>query len=352
MQRPSDAQPAAAQASLAGYIEEQPWATDMAFTAAAELRTSGWLSRTEAGLALVGSGSSYNALLASRPGLSRASAGPVSVHGAEDFLREFAGTPREQKLIVLSQSGNSRTSVAAARAVVAAGGECLAITMNPAAEIGTTGAHLLVLPIGPESIGPKTKGFTASLAALAGLSGARPAPAGWLAPLIASSRLAAEALVPALDDVDWIMVCGRGAQYGIALEASLKIAEIAGIPSAAFPWEEALHGRLHGLTGRSLALFIATTAEDVEDAEIVAAAMHRRGVAVRVINLTGRAGSVDAWLAPAPPTDWATVAAILPFQWLATGLAEARGLVPEEMRYPGLSADLNIKFGPATAGNQ
>ena len=119
MQRPSDAQPVAAQASLASYIEEQPWATDMAFTAAAELRTSGWLSRTEAGLALVGSGSSYNALLASRPGLSQASAGPVSVHGAEDYLREFASTRRQQKLIVLSQSGNSRTSVAAARAVLA-----------------------------------------------------------------------------------------------------------------------------------------------------------------------------------------------------------------------------------------
>src|ERR1700692_1159494 len=54
MQRPSHAPPAAAQSSLAGYIEEQPWATDMAFTAAAELRTSGRLSRTEAGLALVG----------------------------------------------------------------------------------------------------------------------------------------------------------------------------------------------------------------------------------------------------------------------------------------------------------
>ena len=106
---------------------------------------------------------------------------------------------------------------------------------------------------------------------LAGLSGVRPPPTGWLVPLIESSRLGAEALVPELADVDWIMVCGRGPQYGIALEASLKIAEIAGIPSAAFPWEEALHGRLHGLTARSLALFIATTPEAISAAAIVIA---------------------------------------------------------------------------------
>jgi fructoselysine-6-P-deglycase FrlB-like protein len=36
--------------------------------------------------------------------------------------------------------------------------------------------------------------------------------------------------------------------------------------------------------------------------------------------------------------------AVVPVQWLAVHLALRRGLRPETMRYPGLSADLAIKL--------
>ncbi len=341
----ADPQPAPA-AGLPGFIAEQPAAIDSAFAAAAACRAAG-LPGNGAGVVLVGSGSSYNALLAGRAALSQAGLGPVSVVGPEDFLQD--GAPAGHGVIVLSQSGNSRTSVAAARAARAAGHDCLGITMNPDAEIGAAGIRLLTLPIGDEPIGPKTKGFTASLAALTALAGGAPAPAGWLAPLVATARAAAAALAPELHALDSLMVCARGAQIGIALEASLKVAEIAGIPSAAFAWEEALHGRLHGLTDRSLAAFITQDEAEVAEADAVAAAMRRRGATVRTVNLAGQAGAAEWWAAPAPPPGWAGVAAILPFQWLATFLATARGQVPELMRYPGLSADLNIKLRPAPA---
>lgn len=51
------------------------------------------------------------------------------------------------------------------------------------------------------------------------------------------------------------------------------------------------------------------------------------------------------WLridAPAAPLD--TLAAVVPFQWLAVHLAQAHGLAPEAMRYPGLSGALAIKL--------
>ena len=349
-----DEPPAADSAGLlARCIAEQPRAIAAGFAAA-----QGWPGRdrivhAEGGLLLVGSGSSFNAASTARPALMRALAGAVGVVGAEDYVRDFPQLAKHHRcVLILSQSGNSVTSVAAAERAVAAGLDCLAITMNADAEIGRTGAALLLLPIGDEPIGPKTKGFTATLAALASLAGAPPPPAGWLAPLVATAREAAAGLVAGMGEVDTIMVCGRNAAFGIALEASLKIAEIAGIPSAAFAWEEALHGRLHGLTAQSLALFIASTPEDLADAHVAAAAMRRRGVRLGVLNLTGVAGAEDVWLAPAVHRAWAPVAAVLPFQWLALLLAEARGLAPEAMRYPGLSADLHIKLGPAVAGNQ
>jgi glucosamine--fructose-6-phosphate aminotransferase (isomerizing) len=338
---------------LARFIGEQPQAVAAAFAAAADWPGRHRVTGAKDGLILVGSGSSFHAAATARPALARAIPSPVAVAGAEDYLRDFNLLARHhRRVLILSQSGNSITSVAAAKRALAAGLDCLAITMNPEAEIAATGAALLLLPIGDEPIGPKTKGFTATLAALAALAGASAPPTGWLAPLVPSARDAATALAGTMDGVDFIMVCGRGALFGIALEASLKIAEIAGIPSAAFPWEEALHGRLHGLTARSMALFIAATAEDLADAAVAAAAMHRRGVRLGVLNLTGVASADDVWLAPPVAEPWAPVAAVLPFQWLALRLAEARGLVPEAMRYPGLSADLHIKLGPAVAGNQ
>ena len=62
-----------------------------------------------------------------------------------------------------------------------------------------------------------------------------------------SSKLSGE-----LRGLDYLVVSGTGRFFGIALEASLKIAEIAGLPTAGFETEELLHGRLHGLSANGL----------------------------------------------------------------------------------------------------
>ena len=49
---------------------------------------------------------------------------------------------------------------------------------------------------------------------------------------------------------------------------------------------------------------------------------------------------------PAPP--WSALGLVLPFQWLAVLLAEARGLEPAVMRHGGLSRELAIKTNART----
>jgi hypothetical protein len=44
-----------------------------------------------------------------------------------------------------------------------------------------------------------------------------------------------------------------------------------------------------------------------------------------------------------PPAPWSAVGLVLPFQWLAVLLAEARGLVPEAMRHGAITRELAIK---------
>ena len=164
------------------------------------------------------------------------------------------------------------------------------------------------------------------------------------APLVEPAADAARALVPSLAEVDAIVVAGRRANHGIALEASLKIAEMSGIPSAAFPTEELLHGRLHGLTPKSVAFVIAEGDDEVAEAERARLVMARRGCRVVVVDPAG-AGWPHGLALAAPP--WRALGLVLPFQWLAVLLAEARGLVPEAMRHGSVSRELAIKTDAA-----
>ena len=106
-------------------------------------------------------------------------------------------------------------------------------------------------------------------------------------------------------DVDALVVAGRRAHHGIALEASLKIAEMSGLRRAAFPTEEFLHRRLHGVTPRSIAFVIAEGDGEIAEAERASAAMGRRGCRVLIVDppahMAGRARC-----AAAPGARWAS----------------------------------------------
>ncbi|WP_170182028.1 SIS domain-containing protein [Phreatobacter stygius] len=331
---------------ISAFIREQPGAVDRSIAAAGRFAET-WLPPAFDGIALVGSGSSFNALTVARPRFVASRRGAVLVHEPQDFVAELGHRAGRRPLVfVLSQSGASATTIAAARAAVEAGLPTLAITAAAEAPLGATGAELLVMPVGDEPVGPKTKGFLGSVAMLMVLAealGAPPAPrltGIGLAPLIEPARAAAAGLAAGLAGADMLIVAGRRAHYGVALEATLKIAEMAGLPTTGLPTEELLHGRLHGLTERGLAIVIAEGAEEVAEAETAAAAMARRGCRVLVMNPAG-----SPWLPglALPATPWNALGLTLPFQWLAVALAEARGLKPEVMRHGALSAELAIK---------
>lgn len=332
-------------ATMREFIHEQPAAVERCLSATRAWAAAGLPDRFD-GIVLVGAGSSFNALQAARPRFVAARRGAVVVLDPQDFVAELPALRGRPLVVVLSQSGASATAVAAARAAVAAGCPTIAITAVPGAPLAACGADLLPLAVGDEPVGPKTKGFTGSLATLHALAEALGAPATppidavALASLIEPARAAAAALVPALATVDAIVVAGRRAPFGIALEASLKIAETAGIPTAAWPTEELLHGRLHGLTERSAVFLLAADDSEVTEAQRVQAVMQSRRVRVWVMDPAG-AHWPPGW--QLPPAPWHTLGLVLPFQWLAVLLAEACGLVPEAMRHGALSRELALK---------
>lgn len=330
---------------IPAFIREQPEALDKCLAAARRFRVGGTSPATH-GIALVGSGSSFNAITVARSRFVAARCGPVTLHEPEDFVAELADATTRPLVVVLSQSGASTTSVAAARAAVAAGLRTVAITASPRAALGGAGAEILEMPVGEEPVGPKTKGFLGSMAMLITIAerlGAPPVPAisgAALAPLIEPARQAAEDLVPSLRQADQIVVAGRRANYGVALEASLKITEMAGLPTSALPTEELLHGRLHGMTDRSVVFVLAADEAEAAEAGRVERVMAARGCRIVVADAAGAHWPKGYGSLPAP---WGVLGMVIPFQWLAVRLAEDRGLRPETMRHGALSTELAIK---------
>ncbi len=347
------------------YIGEQAHAIAETMEAARGALST-WRPPVYDEILLTGSGSSLNALQIVMPVLRAATGRFVEVVNPAVLLHEFtsggrdrAGTPL---LVVLSQSGTSTTSVEIAGAGQARGWPILVVTADPESPIaramgpssgersGQRPMALVSMVIGAESIGPKTKGFTASVAAclavaerlssrrfegFSGKSLERRIVSAWTD----ASRLVESAGVP-----DYVIVAGSGPFFGVALEASLKLSEIAGLPAAGFETEELLHGRLHGAGPSSLSIMIAADDEERVVASRAATVMAERGVRVSVLNLTDTPTPFD-WGAPgcAQPAPFDALEAIVPFQCLAVEFALATGLVPENMRYPSLSRYLAIK---------
>jgi fructoselysine-6-P-deglycase FrlB-like protein len=312
--------------------------------------------RPAGAISLVGSGTSLNALTAVAPLFARFAPAGVRIQGPLAFLEE-AETGRQGDLtIVLSQTGTSTTTVEATKRAQARGGSVWTLTADRRSPIAGVARHLIEIPMGPEPVGPKTKGYTASLLALILLARSvtrdpldmRDYIAEMSRLIVAAQGVAAD-LAQRHGESDCFLVMGQGRHYATALEGSLKITEMSGRVATGFDTEEAFHGRLHGLGPASVALFVTETPVQHRMATQGAAVLSDLGVPSYVLNLSaGHPGPYDLVL-PWPETAHAQeldlLCAIVPFQWFACELAKRRGWPPERMRYPDLSQRLHIKIG-------
>ena len=366
---------------VTGFIEAQPDALDATLREVpAAVARLGRASASYREVVLTGSGTSKHALLATAATFRRAHGCPTSVLGPTAFLEAppFAA-PAEVLVVALSQTGTSTTTVAALERAQKDGHPTIAVTAEAESAFARAAERLLVLPIGPEAIGPKTKGYTASLLALLALAeGTAPSePASvlpddraayvrWFARRLPDWLTLGRGWAHRFVDVDHVMLVGDETHVATALEASLKLQEMAGASASAHDLEEALHGRFHGLGPADLAVFVCAEGRAVREALHAADVLSDLGVGTLVIGAGGaetpeaNGGLVEAGASgprdliaiaagpgPDPATELAPVSAIVPFQAFAERLAILRDVDPDAMRYPGLSGRLSIKLPPA-----
>ncbi|MDR7523028.1 MAG: glutamine--fructose-6-phosphate transaminase (isomerizing) [Armatimonadota bacterium] len=249
--------------------------------------------------------------------------------------------------VAISQSGETADTLAAAREARARGSRLLAVTNVVGSTLAREADDVLYVRAGPEIAVASTKAYVTMLVALQMLAvdlGLRRGvlPRDRAARLIAGLRhlpvLAQEvlrrdepvrALARRLAGAEHAFFIGRGLDYAVAMEGSLKLKEISYLHSEALAAGELKHGTLALVTPETPVFALVTqrtvyekTLANIQEvrargAEVIALAYDDDGEIAKYAEAVLRIPSVDDVLAP--------VLAIMPLQLFAYHVAVLRG---------------------------
>ena len=219
------------------------------------------LQRTR-GLHIIACGTSYHAGLVAKYWIEEYARLPVSVEVASEYRYREAVVPADTLFVAISQSGETADTLAALRESRRRGYLGTLVICNvPESSLVREADLKLMTRAGPEIGVASTKAFTTQLAGLALLAlelahrnGLDPQRyASLCAELQHLPRAIEKALKlePAIIELagefihhQHALFLGRGAQYPVALEGSLKLKEISYIHAEAYPAGELKHGPL------------------------------------------------------------------------------------------------------------
>ncbi|WP_037409675.1 SIS domain-containing protein [Candidatus Solirubrobacter pratensis] len=223
-------------------------------------------------------------------------------------------------VVGISQSGASPDVAGVVSEATAQGALTIAITNAPDSPLARAAQHVIGLQTGEERSVAATKTYTASLAAVAGLV------SGTEALLRVPDAMARqlEHDVPAEAAAAWqrLAVIGRGANYGTAFEAALKLSELTGAVAA--PWSSAdfLHGPIAIVDAGFPILAFAPSGPTLAGMRELLTVAQERGAELTVVSDAPLAGRIP--LEPVP--EWLSpLVAVIPAQLIAVGAAEHLG---------------------------
>jgi glucosamine--fructose-6-phosphate aminotransferase (isomerizing) len=249
--------------------------------------------------------------------------------------------------VAISQSGETADTLAAAYLAKERGSRLLAVTNVVGSTLSRTADDLLYTRAGPEIAVASTKAYMTMLVGEYLLALVLGRERGNLDPEVAAGLVAGLRTLPRVveevlgreDDVralaegfvghDDVYFIGRGLDYAVAMEGSLKMKEISYIHSEALPAGELKHGTL-ALVTQSTPVVVVLTQTAVYDKTISALqevkARHAFTVALAYDDDTEIAKHADRVIRiPRVPDLLAPVPAIVPLQLLAYHVAAFRG---------------------------
>ena len=279
---------------------------------------------------------------------------PVRVELASEFRYRGPKLRSDDLVIIISQSGETADSLAALRLAKEKGVKTLGIINVVGSSIAREADHVLYTLAGPEIAVATTKAYSAQLIAGYCLALAFGRARGVIDPerydhYIEELRTIPDKISRILEDkerIQWfaakfanahdIFFIGRGVDYAIALEGSLKLKEISYIHSEAYAAGELKHGTISLIEDGTLVVGVLTQAALYEKTISNMVECKSRGAYLMGLTTNGRYQIEDqtnfAVYIPRVDEHFAGSLAVVPLQLMGYYVSVAKGLDVDKPR--------------------
>ena len=305
-------------------------------------------------LLMVGCGSAYHVGMAGRYIVERLARVPCEVDLASELRYRDPIIDSNTLVVIISQSGETADSLAALRMCKERGLRTLAVVNVVGSSIAREADSVMYTWAGPEISVATTKAYSTQLAALYLLAAKMAAVRGQIDEAREQQLIEAMLALPdqierVLSDkerVQWyankmaackdVFFIGRGLDYAISLEGSLKLKEISYIHSEAYAAGELKHGTISLVEDGVLVVAVATQPELFEKEVSNMVEVRSRGATLFGLTSYGQYAIEDTvnFTVYVPRTEplFATSLAVVPLQLLAYYISCAKGLDVDKPR--------------------
>ena len=303
---------------------------------------------------VIGCGSAYHVGVAAQYVLEDLAKIPVRVELASEFRYRDPLVPENTLVVIISQSGETADSLAALRKAKEQGAKTLAIVNVVGSTIAREADFVFYTLAGPEIAVATTKAYSAQLLAVYALAIAFAQDRGQLTDDQAAALVRELESLPGkmerlLEDearIQWfaskqiaakdIFFIGRGLDYAISLEGSLKMKEISYIHSEAYAAGELKHGTISLIEPGTLVVGVLTQQKLYEKTLSNLLECKTRGAYLMALTTYGNYSMEDNadFVLYIPKTDphFAPSLAVIPLQLLGYYVSVAKGLDVDKPR--------------------
>ncbi|MED1738523.1 glutamine--fructose-6-phosphate transaminase (isomerizing) [Bacillus swezeyi] len=290
---------------------------------------------------IIACGTSYHAGLVGKQFIETWAKVPTEVHVASEFSYNMPLLSEKPLFIFISQSGETADSRAVLVQVKELGHKALTITNVPGSTLSREADYTLLLNAGPEIAVASTKAYTAQIAVLAILAAVTAESRGKelgfdLVKELGIIGNAMEALCDQKDEMEQIardyltvtrnaFFIGRGLDYFVCLEGSLKLKEISYIQAEGFAGGELKHGTIALIEDGTPVIALATQEHVNLSIRGNVKEVTARGANPCVISLKGLEDADDRFVLPEVHPELAPLVSVIPLQLIAYYAALHRG---------------------------
>ena len=303
---------------------------------------------------IVACGSAYHVGVVAQYVIEKVARIPVRVELASEFRYRKPILDKDSLVIVISQSGETADTLAALREAKNAGIYTLAVVNVVGSSIAREADSVMYTMAGPEIAVATTKAYSAQLIATELLA----LKFGQVKGLVSAEDFATymdevktlpDKIARVLEDkerIQWftakfsnahdIFFIGRGIDYAISLEGSLKMKEISYIHSEAYAAGELKHGTISLIEDGTLVIGVLTQSELYEKTVSNLVEVKSRGAYLAGVTSAGNYGIEDTadftMYIPKTAEIFAPSLAIVPLQLMGYYMSVAKGLDVDKPR--------------------